>query len=651
MSYQELTDKQECKAVAEDLTNAWSLESLLIKPVQRILKYPLILHTLLEVTPADHPDYTALVWAEKEVRMVADRINELKKRKDILEKIVRKRNDSDIRHGISKLITRRAEMLRQTMGASEAVVDPMYNKLVENFNMHFVQLQVVFRDIDQYNTKTNEFFEQFLEITGSIKDFEDLSVTRYPELESKWRVFDKAMRDMVKLAVSEHVRKLQFLETREEINANAQQTYRVKKECVEPIEVLLRLYDNPQRLMVKRNKKSVDFARFNAIKEKGAVPDKKTKELADAYVALNEALIDELPKLFGLTKKLVIVCLENFAELQSQWNQTFSGALISAMPDLSVPERPQNIVANFTADYSYSETAIRELGICNGMHLRTDMSSLFQLMLTNDKGKTVTTLKAMTSPPGLGNLVLSPSSISLEEKDLPSHHHQHRPNTADPVRDQRERGTSFSNRSVSSLDTHRRHSGEMTVAAALSAAAMAMPGASHMAGHTARARASSSAYPIRVQTTPSSPSVLRSLSANSPLTARPPTSHPRPTSSAAFAPVPETSVTPDFSRTSSPSPQVFSGAFSSALPMSDSEPSPGPSRSNSRQSSRTRRSESRRRPMTVAQDSAPLFVAVSLYEFNIDKQRREAGFPYLTYVQGEVFDVSRHVQNSSQYED
>ena len=240
----------------------------------------------------------------------------------------------------------------------------------------------------------------------------------------------------------------------------------------------------------------------------------------------------------------------------------------------------------------------------------------------------------MSSPLALGNFALSPSSISLEEKDLPSHH---RPNTADPVRDQR---MSFSNRSVSSLDHHRRHSGELTVSAAMSAIATAMPGASHMAGQTARARASSSAYPVRIHTTPGSPSVMRSLSANSPLTPRPPTSHPRPSSAAAFAPVPETSVTPEFSRTSSPSPQIFSGGFSSALPMSDSEPSPGPSRSNSRQSSRTRRSESRRRTMTVAQDSAPLFIAVSLYEFNIDKQRREAGFPYLTYVQGEIFDVS-----------
>ena len=33
------------------------------------------------------------------------------------------------------------------------------------------------------------------------------------------------------------------------------------------------------------------------------------------------------------------------------------------------------------------------------------------------------------------------------------------------------------------------------------------------------------------------------------------------------------------------------------------------------------------------------FVCASLFEFSIDKGRRENGYPYLTYVQGEVFDV------------
>jgi hypothetical protein len=34
-----------------------------------------------------------------------------------------------------------------------------------------------------------------------------------------------------------------------------------------------------------------------------------------------------------------------------------------------------------------------------------------------------------------------------------------------------------------------------------------------------------------------------------------------------------------------------------------------------------------------------LFVVASLFEFHIDTNRREAGFPYLKYVAGEVFDI------------
>ena len=92
---------KECKAYASDLTTAWDLDSLLVKPVQRILKYPLLLDQLLEVTPNDHPDYTALESAAKEMKEVSMRINETKKRADIMVQAnnnsSRKRKDSDMR--------------------------------------------------------------------------------------------------------------------------------------------------------------------------------------------------------------------------------------------------------------------------------------------------------------------------------------------------------------------------------------------------------------------------------------------------------------------------------------------------------------------------------------------------------------------------
>ena len=44
-------------------------------------------------------------------------------------------------------------------------------------------------------------------------------------------------------------------------------------------------------------------------------------------------------------------------------------------------------------------------------------------------------------------------------------------------------------------------------------------------------------------------------------------------------------------------------------------------------------------PKPIPSNMTVLFVCASLFEFSIDKTRREAGYPYLTYVQGEVFDV------------
>ncbi|CAG8803763.1 12034_t:CDS:2, partial [Racocetra fulgida] len=69
-------------------TTCWDITSLLIKPVQRVLKYPLLLQQILSLTKPSHPDYEQLKYSLSEITKVAERINEIKRRKDIVEKIV-----------------------------------------------------------------------------------------------------------------------------------------------------------------------------------------------------------------------------------------------------------------------------------------------------------------------------------------------------------------------------------------------------------------------------------------------------------------------------------------------------------------------------------------------------------------------------------
>ncbi|KAJ3208223.1 hypothetical protein HK099_000103 [Clydaea vesicula] len=75
-----------CQLKLHGKTFAWDLPSLLIKPVQRVLKYPLLLKQLLKETDQSHDDYENLTIAVKRSEAVAEAINTVKKRKDVVEK-------------------------------------------------------------------------------------------------------------------------------------------------------------------------------------------------------------------------------------------------------------------------------------------------------------------------------------------------------------------------------------------------------------------------------------------------------------------------------------------------------------------------------------------------------------------------------------
>ncbi|KAG1138164.1 hypothetical protein G6F37_010716 [Rhizopus arrhizus] len=77
-----------CQQEIQGRTNSWDLASLLIKPVQRVLKYPLLFKEILLLTPEYDMDYESLVLVNHEMELLADHINEIKKRKDIVEQLL-----------------------------------------------------------------------------------------------------------------------------------------------------------------------------------------------------------------------------------------------------------------------------------------------------------------------------------------------------------------------------------------------------------------------------------------------------------------------------------------------------------------------------------------------------------------------------------
>ncbi|EKV10806.1 Rho guanyl nucleotide exchange factor, putative [Penicillium digitatum PHI26] len=336
----------ECQKGALDLTTAWDLDSLLVKPVQRILKYPLILRDLLECTPNDHPDRAAIANALEEVTNVSHRINELKKRVDLVGQAVgRKRNQSDVRTGLSKAFGRRTEKFRQQVGLSDLFEDKTYDLLAQKLSDGYFQLQVVMRDAESYSRDVQLYLNQFNEYADSIEDIIGMSPSPYPQLESKWYRFKMTVQDLVSTDLPEHLTV-------------------VRKTVIDPMVELLGLYNAPQRVMRKRDKRLPEYARYKAIKDRGDKPDKKTIEQGEQFLALNDTLKDELPKLYALTSKLMAACLKNFIGIQTAWYgvlQKKIGAHVELFPnDLD------RLISDFNSDHALMEARMGELSSCNG---------------------------------------------------------------------------------------------------------------------------------------------------------------------------------------------------------------------------------------------------------------------------------------------
>lgn len=382
---------------------------------------------------------------------------------------------------------------------------------------------------------------------------------------------------------------------------------------------LLKLYEGPQKLTQKRNKRIMDYARFKAIKDRGDKPDKKTVEQGEQFVAVNDTLKDELPKLFSLTGKLVEACLNNFVQLQLQWHIIWRRKLTQAIDDNKVPSKAQDIIDAFTGDFAFFEAQVLSLGICNGSMLN-DAANLLSPSTTFNGEDSSSQRQA--------------SSLELAKRRTLSVSSDKSPILPKPDFGGRSSGSFFTIGDGIQLAPAGQPTGNYVEPS------RRMRASSTLSGHSPRTpEVPGSYHSYSNSTTPvsSTPGRMittapRTFTEPSPVLSRPSIDHSsvshfsedsthigRESSGSTYPPIGPTSQ----QRAASPSGR-YSGFFSSAMPMSDSPRNQSPA------------------PGQAQKDFNVIFLAASVYEFNIDRARKEAGYPYLTYVAGEVsvtFDV------------
>ncbi|CBX90286.1 hypothetical protein LEMA_P064120.1 [Plenodomus lingam JN3] len=597
-----------CFEQVENMTQAWDLDSLLLKPCQRLLKYPLLLEGLANASDPDHPDLQNILDARKELLAINARINEAKARSDTFRAAASEGKKEKSRgKGLGKTFVKafipKVDKSKAYDEADKAFKDQEYKSREQKFGGHFFQLQIVIRDFEQYLESITEHYLQLNIVFLGFITVCEVAPSIYPEIESTWRKWAMAHFELQNKALEDH-------------------KAAVRSRVLKPVGDLWEMWVSYQKTIEQRKKYLLYYVKHKQLIDRGEKVDPELEDSAKKFIAINDTLKHELPLLYERTKGLMRSLMTLFMCLQKDWYKTCSKKILPLLE--SEPQHTTSLrydmdsyVERFHADYKPMQDLANRLGIIN-RSLLVDISN-------------------MTSP------------VPTMSSD------------GDSSRNSSSRRTESIGSEASMLDGRHRNSG----------------------GYTHRPHARNPDPPRSTPTGPAYPSLHQTAS-----TGRP---GPGPTSlreARALSPISDNSdatvMHSGERRNTGPSSRnnnyylldgvveddrlpFGSGAFdfppqlgasflspttqttshSRSVPMSQSTSLPGSTRTSGIFNSALPMSDSPIRgsveelPTTPADTDEPevLFLAASLFEFNIAHDRREGGIPYLVYVPGEIFDV------------
>ncbi|KFW02955.1 Dynamin-binding protein, partial [Fulmarus glacialis] len=303
-------------------TNYINLGSFLIKPVQRVMRYPLLLMELLSATPEAHPDKAPLTAAVLAVKEINVNINEYKRRKDLVLKYRKGDEDSLMEkisklnfHSIIKKSNRVSSHLKHLTGFAPQLKDEAFEETEKNFRMQERLIKSFIRDLSLYLQHVRE--------SACMKALAAVSM---------WDLCtEKGSGDL------DQFQKVNRLIS-DQLFSNFKE--RTERLVSSPLNQLLSMFAGPHKLVQKRFDKLLDF--HNCTERAEKLKDKRTlEELQSArnnYEALNAQLLDELPKFLHFAKELFASCVRGYAEAHCNF---VCLALEELRPLLSVaPKKP-----------------------------------------------------------------------------------------------------------------------------------------------------------------------------------------------------------------------------------------------------------------------------------------------------------------------
>ncbi|KAM8836532.1 dynamin-binding protein isoform 2-T3 [Spinachia spinachia] len=330
-------------------TNYINLGSFLIKPVQRVMRYPLLLMELLGATPQSHHDRPQLTKALLAIKEINVNINEFKRRKDLVVKYRKSDEDTFIdkisklsMHSIIKKSNRVSSHLKHLTGISPQIKDEAFDEAEKKFRLQERLIKSFIRDISLYLQHIRE--SASVKVLAAISFCDIYAERSVPGPER----FQRAHR-----SVSDE----QFAQFKE----------RTEVLVIEPLNQLLLMFAGPHKLIQKRFDKLLDYD--NCKERADRLKDRRVQDELQAarnnYEALNAQLLDELPKFHGAAEDLFTGCVKAFAQSQKDFMKRTLGELtplVNAFANRAGTEG--NLISKFQDEYGRVLQLLQSFSFC-----------------------------------------------------------------------------------------------------------------------------------------------------------------------------------------------------------------------------------------------------------------------------------------------
>nr|XP_043869373.1 dynamin-binding protein isoform X3 [Solea senegalensis] len=330
-------------------TNYINLGSFLIKPVQRVMRYPLLLMELLGATPESHHDRPQLTKALLDVKNINVNINEYKRRKDLVVKYRKGDEDTFIdkisklsMHSIIKKSNRVSSHLKHLTGIAPQIKDEVFDETEKKFRLQERLIKSFIRDISLYLQHIRE--------SASVKV---LAAISFCDIYTERSVLDPELFHRAHRCISEE----QFTRFKE----------RTETLVINPLNQLLLMFAGPHKLIQKRFDKLLDYD--NCKERADRLKDRRIQEelqvARNNYEALNAQLLDELPKFHSGAEELFTGCVRDFAQAQKDFMQTTLRELKPILQMFSSKVgREGNLIAQFQKEYGRVLQLLQSFSFC-----------------------------------------------------------------------------------------------------------------------------------------------------------------------------------------------------------------------------------------------------------------------------------------------